>query len=398
MRYALWSAAFAAMALSVLVAWFFTLGPYRSVRLDRLVLSESAPSAISQGIGEPAPTAEAWRNRRGQIQNALLSEVYGPMPTNAAATILRRRSVSPTAAGGIEGVEHIEVDVEGRARFNLVLVVPRRETPAPVIVMQNFCGNQAAFPGRPDVIEAPLGYYPFPCRYGVFDPFHRAVFGEWMLGPPFQRLAERGYAVAMFYAGDVVPDYPPDADPALASLGAEGAIAAWAWVHARVVDVLESDRRLDQNRIVAWGQSRFGKVALLAGATDPRIDAVLAFQSGRGGDALTSHRSGESVTAIMREYPHWFSRRFSAYATSPPPVDQHELLALIAPRPLLLGHTRRDSWADPGGAYQAAVGAHPVFNLLGAPAPRFVVRDGVHGITDEDWRITFAFLDERLTQ
>jgi dienelactone hydrolase len=396
MRYALLGAALAATALLLLLAWLFTLGPYRSVRLDRPVLSSNAPSALARGHGEPVLTAEAWRQRRVEILGALQSEVYGPMPADAPAMVVQRRMISAVDAGGIEGVEQIEIEVAGRARFNLVLVLPRRETPAPVIVMQNFCGNQAAFPGRPAAIDAPLLYYPFPCRYGVFDPFHRAVFGEWMLGPPFRSLAERGYAVAMFYGGDVVPDHPPDAQPALSSLDAEGAIAAWAWVHARVIDVLEADQRLDQDRIIAWGQSRFGKVALLAGATDPRIDAVLAFQSGRGGDALTSHRSGESVSAITRGYPHWFSRRFSAYATSPPPVDQHDLLALIAPRPLLLAHTRRDSWADPGGAYRAAAGARPVFDLLGASAPRFVVRDGVHGITDEDWRVTFAFLDEHL--
>ena len=395
-RYASLAGAFAATALSLLLVWLFTLGPYRCVRLDRRALSEGAPNALAAGSGGSISTPESWSTRRREILDALQTEVYGPMPSAAQARIVRRQPIPASAAGGIEGVEQIEVEVAGRARFNLVLVTPRRATPAPVIIMQNFCGNQAAFPDRPSAIEAPLRYYPFPCRHGVFDPFHRAAFGEWMLGPPFRTLAERGYAVAMFYGGDVVPDYPPDAGPALASLGAEGAIAAWAWVHARVIDVLETDARLDQDRIIAWGQSRFGKVALLAGATDPRIDAVIAFQSGRGGDALTSHRAGESVAAITRGYTHWFSPRFSAYAGSPPPVDQHELLALIAPRALLLGHARRDRWADPAGAYQAAAGARPVFDMLGAPGARFALREGVHGITDEDWRVTLAFLEERL--
>ncbi len=397
-RYALWGAAFAAAALSLFVAWLFTVGPYRSVRLDRPVLISSAPSALVHERGEPAFTAEAWQQSRGDILSALQSEVYGPMPANAAATVVRRSSVPATAAGGIEGVEQIEVDVGGRTRFNLVLVLPGSETPAPVIVMQNFCGNQAAFPNRPRAIEAPLGYYPFPCRYGVFDPFHRAVFGEWMLGPPFESLAARGYAVAMFYGGDVVPDYPPDADPALASLGAEGAIAAWAWVNARVIDVLEDDARIDQDRIIAWGQSRFGKVALLAAAIDPRVDAVVAFQSGRGGDALTAHRAGESVASITTAYPHWFSPRYADYATRTPDADQHELLALIAPRPLMIGHAARDSWADPAGAYQALVGARPVFDLLGAQPPLFSMRAGTHGITSTDWDTSLDFLDERLAR
>lgn len=398
LRYIALGAGFAATALALLVVWLFTLGPYRIVSLDRSALNAAAPDALTSASGERLVTAEAWRSRSGEILTALQSEIYGPLPRAMPATVLRRTPIAAADAGGVEGVEQIQVEIDGRARFNLILVLPQRETPAPVIIMQNFCGNQAAFPGRPPAIEGPIRYSPLPCRYGVFDPFHRAIFGEWMLGPPFRNILERGYAVAMFYGGDVVPDYPPDAGPALASVGADGAIAAWAWVHGRVIDVLESDARLDQDRIIAWGQSRFGKVALLAGAADPRIDAVIAFQSGRGGDALTSHRAGESVSAITRAYPHWFSPRYGAYAVSPPPVDQHEMLALIAPRPLLIGHARRDGWADPEGAYQAIAGARPVFDLLGAPGARFTLRDGVHGITDEDWRVTFAFLEERLAQ
>lgn len=317
------------------------------------------------------------------------------VPRDIRAEVIARRPIAASDIGGVEGVEQIEIEA-GDARFHLVLVMPPGGAPAPVIVMQNFCGNRAAFPGRPQAIAPPRNAYPIPCQSGVFDPLHRAVFGEWMLGPPFDRIAARGYALAMFYGGDVVPDHAPDAPAAFAALDAEGAIAAWAWTQARVVEVLEGDARIDQDRIVAWGQSRFGKVALLAGALDLRIDAVIALQSGRGGDALTAHRSGETVAAITGAFPHWFSPRFQHYASADPPVDQHELLALISPRPLLIGHAARDSWADPAGAYQAVVGARPIFDLEGGPPPHFALRAGTHAITDEDWRLTLDFLDDQL--
>ena len=377
------------------IAWLYTAGPYRSVTFNRSALAAAAPNALDPGSGAPIVTLEAWQARRREIAETLAAEIYGPMPGDARAEVIARTPIPAADIGGVEGAEQIEIEAAG-ARFHVVLVMPTGARPKPVVVMQNFCGNRAAFPGRPRAIAPPRHAYPFPCQSGFFDPIHRAVFGEWMLGPPFERIAARGYALAMFYGGDVVPDFAPEAPPALAALDAEGAIAAWAWTQARVVDVVAADPRIDQDRIVAWGQSRFGKVALLAGALDLRIDAVVALQSGRGGDALTAHRSGESVAAITRAYPHWFSPRFRRYASADPAVDQHELLALIAPRPLLTGHAARDGWADPGGAYQAMVGARAAFDLTDGPPPRFYLRPGTHSITDEDWRRTLDFLDDSL--
>lgn len=376
-------------------SWLYMAGPYRSVAFDRSALAASAPEALDGGSAAPITTPEAWQARRRDIAEALAAEIYGPMPRDVHAEVIGRNPIAPADIGGLEGVEQIEIEA-GAVRFHVVLVMPPDPAPAPVIVMQNFCGTRAAFRGRPQAIAPPRNAYPIPCQSGAFDPIHRAVFGDWMLGPPFERIAARGYALAMFYGGDVVPDHAPDAPAALAAIEAEGAIAAWAWTQARVVDVLEADARIDQDRIIAWGQSRFGKVALLASALDPRIDAVIALQSGRGGDALTAHRSGESIAAITRTYPHWFSPRFQRYASVDPPVDQHELLALIAPRPLLIGHAARDGWADPAGAYQAVVGARAAFHLTDGPPPRFFLRAGPHSITDEDWRETLDFLDASL--
>lgn len=381
---------------AAVLAWLYSAGPYRAVALDRRALASAAPNALDDASGVRVATPDAWQDQRQRIVAALQAEIYGPLPAEVRARAVRRISIAAGDAGGVAGVEQIEVEVGDGVQFNLVLVMPPGDGPAPVIVMQNFCGNQAAFPARPHAIAAPRNQYPIPCRHSAFDPLHQAAFGRWMLGPPFARIAERGYALALFYGGDVVPDHAPDAPDALRVLDADGAIAAWTWTHARVVDVIEDDPRFDHERIVAWGQSRFGKVALLAGALDPRIDAVIALQSGRGGDALTAHRAGESVAAITRIYPHWFSPRYRNYARRDPPVDQHQLLALIAPRPLLIGHAERDAWADPQGAYMALAGARPAFDLLEAPPPRFALRGGTHGINDADWQVTFDFLDARL--
>ncbi len=87
-------------------------------------------------------------------------------------------------------------------------------------------------------------------------------------------------------------------------------------------------------------------------------------------------------------------------------IDQHALLALIAPRPVLLGNARRDVWSDPNGAFRAAMGADPVYELLGSEGLRqerlydwrpeadiaFWVRPGTHGVVEEDWPAFLEFL------
>jgi hypothetical protein len=267
-----------------------------------------------------------------------------------------------------------------------------------VIVLQNFCGNRAALPGRPQAIAEPIQWYPWICKEPGFEQALQMIFGKHINAPPFQLMAERGYALALVYAGDIVPDHTVEARRAIARFAppTTGALSAWAWVHSRTLDVLLEDDRLDPARIAVWGQSRNGKAALLAGARDPRFAAVVGLQSGRAGDALTRHRSGESVRAVTLQFPHWTTANFVRYRTLSPPVDQHALLAAIAPRPLLIGHARRDGWADPVGARAAVIGAAPVWKMLAAEPPRFFMRPGTHGIDLVDWETTLDFLDARL--
>ncbi|VAW05634.1 Glycoprotein gp2, partial [hydrothermal vent metagenome] len=186
------------------------------------------------------------------------------------------------------------------------------------------------------------------------------------------------------------------------------AIAAWAWGYSLMVDALEQDAEGPRDYI-SWGHSRYGKSALLAAAFDDRISAVIAHQSGTGGASLNRQKKGESVKAIVDGYPHWFAKAYENYAGEEEtmPIDQHQLLALIAPRPVLLGNARRDVWSDPNGAFRAAMGADPVYKLYGAQgldqnrldvwAPAadiaYWIRPGTHGVVKEDWPAFLEFLD-----
>ncbi|MET0545886.1 MAG: hypothetical protein ABWZ40_06220, partial [Caulobacterales bacterium] len=176
---------------------------------------------------------------------------------------------------------------------------------------------------------------------------------------------------------------------------------------------LSSDPRFDKKRMVLWGHSRNGKSALVAAAFDPRVSGVIAHQSGRGGAALTRSTLGETVAEITEKYPYWFAPDFKNYAGMEQslPIDQHQLIALIAPRPVLFTGGRSDGWADPEGAFRAIQGAQPAYQLMGSDGLKqpdmkhpdltgdlsFYIRGGNHGSTTYDWNMFLDWMDAHFT-
>lgn len=382
-----WLAAALVVALGVaaigFTAWLYLLGPWRLV--DMSARASAPQPALTTNVDE-------WRSERAALLEAFQRDVYGAMPARIEPIVASKQGIASADAGGIERVEQWRIELGDAGHFNMAIARPPGDEPAPVIIFLDFCGNQAAFPGRPSAIAGPVGYIEWFCNDSRLDPVAERVFGRYVNGPPIAEITARGYAVAIMYAGDVVPDREAEARAALARFAPEstGALMAWAWSASRAYDALAADPRFDANHIALWGQSRQGKTALVAGAFDERFAAIIALQTGRGGDAPTHAFAGESVAEITSAFPHWFTAR---YATEAPSVEQHQLLALIAPRPLLVGHGTRDGWSDPVGADAIRQAASPVYEMLGAEPPAHFMRNGGHGIHPRDWDETLDFLD-----
>jgi hypothetical protein len=237
---------------------------------------------------------------------------------------------------------------------------------------------------------------------------------------------DRGYAVATLYYGDVAPDragtLQGSIQPYFHKKGEEagphdwGAIAAWAWGLQRAVDYLLTNRDIDKSRIAVVGHSRLGKTALLAAAFDERIALAIPHQAGCGGTAPSRGKIGESVKQINDRFPHWFDTTFKEFNDRPDrlPFDQHCLVALVAPRPVLFTNGVEDTWANPQGQFQVLQAADPVYRLLGAggldadhiPEPGklvvstlgYYIRLGKHSMTPEDWKIFLAFADKHFAK
>jgi hypothetical protein len=150
--------------------------------------------------------------------------------------------------------------------FSLVVVLPAAAaSPAPLGVMQNFCGNKAALPDL-DTVVGPRRGIPKRCANPVMGALAPLIFGDAIMEPPIEQLLRAGYGVAMMYGGDVAPDEAAEAPPFLAALTPAGtpsdertgAVAAWAWSYLRAIDVLAADARIDA------GASCFGDTVATA--------------------------------------------------------------------------------------------------------------------------------------
>jgi pimeloyl-ACP methyl ester carboxylesterase len=272
----------------------------------------------------------------------------------------------------------------------------------------------------PNQTAKPVPAFLLICNRGAenIDPTREVKSEFW----PVEEGIARGYAMAAFLNADVDPDRhdgfqngihaildegqrPPDA---------WGTIAAWAWGASRVLDYLQTVSQIDPKQVAVIGHSRGGKTALWAAAEDERFAMAVSNDSGCGGASLSRRRftGREQVAKIVTAFPHWFCSNFTAFAGREDelPIDQHELIALLAPRAVAVGSASEDRWADPRGEFLSIVQAAPVYNLLGHKSlgtaemigigaalhgdqAHYHLRAGKHNLTLEDWRHYWDFAD-----
>ena len=384
------------------------------------------PDPLLLENGRRVTDAGTWvSKRRPEILELFTTQVYGRSPAPRKDMHFEVTDVDKNALGGKAVRKQVTVYFSADRRgpqMNILIYLPAKaKDPAPTFLGLNFNGNHTinADPG----IKLSTSWVRSGGK-GIVEK--RAT--EQSRGTSSRRWAvdmivDRGYGLATIYYGDVDPDFHDEfrngVHPLFYKDGqtkptAEewGSIAAWAWGLSRAVDYFETDDVVDHEKIAVMGHSRLGKTSLWAGARDPRFAIVISNDSGCGGAALSLRRFGETVGRINTSFPHWFCDNFVKYNNNEEelPVDQHMLIALMAPRPVYIASAAQDRWADPRGEFLSGLNADAVYRLLGTdgigvskmPKPDqpvmntigYHVRTGGHDVKDFDWKAYLDFADK----
>jgi hypothetical protein len=354
--------------------------------------------------------------------------MYGRVPTVESTIRVEERRDEPGALGGLATRTQFVIRFQAKpddVGIRVLLYRPESagEGSIPVFLGLNFGGNHAVS-SDPGVELATCWFRDNPGSGYVNHKATEATRGNEASRWQVEKVLKRGYALVTACYNDIDPDFDDgfrngvhglfDPPGQARNSDAWGSIAAWAWGLSRILDVLQNEPGLDRDRVAVLGHSRLGKTALWAGAQDERFALVISNNSGEGGAALSRRRFGETTRLINTNFPHWFCENYKKYNDREDdlPFDQHELIALIAPRPVLVSSADQDLWADPRGEFLSALGADPVYRLLGVegldvqeqPAVGkpvlsrvgYHLRAGAHDVTAEDWEVFLDFADRHL--
>lgn len=382
--------------------------------------SYTLPDPLIFNNGLSVKNKKEWEKRRTEILNLFEKEVYGITPAGkvhlSSVVVSKNENACNGQAVRTEVLLTLQKD-DKKVDLSLLLFLPKSGKKAPLFLACNFNGNHtvSADPG----ISVTTSWVRNNPQVGITsNKSNESKRGSDASSWPIGEIIARGYGVATVYYGDIDPDFDDGFHNGVHQLFAGirdssswGSIAGWAWGLSRVMDYLEKVKEVEPNEVIVLGHSRLGKAALWAGATDKRFAMVVSNESGCGGAALSKRMIGETVSSINTSFPHWFCANFRKYNNKEAdlPVDQHELLALIAPRPLYVCSAEEDRWSDPKGEFLSCVAASPVYQLLGGkgfPGKDFPdlqqpvtgtigyhVRPGKHAINFYDWSCFMNFAD-----
>ena len=367
---------------------------------------QNVPELMKTAAGEAVTTREQWEKiRRPELLRTFLEKEYGARPVERPADLKFEQLGADADVYGGKAVKKVVRGTYsgpgGAASFTFAAWIPKSAKPVPAFI--HVSPRPAATAAD---LDGPRPVYYLPAEY----------------------ITSRGYAALASCDYDFTPDFSmfPDAPTSgvFKAYGPKsmqgrrpdewGILSAWAWGASRIMDWIETQPGIDAQHVGVVGLSRNGKTALLAGVTDERFAMAVSCCSGCGGAKLNHiHCEGsETIKQIMGPASRWFCPAFAEYIGKDKamPFDQHQYLALLAPRLLYVSSATEDAWAGPRGEFASARLASPAWELYGKsglvehgfPKPDhplhagnvgYHVRSGLHDITRYDWECYLDFAD-----
>lgn len=383
------------------------------------------PDVLTMKNGKKVTDAKTWTEKRRPELVKLFEEYqFGKMPGRPADMTFNVFDKGTPAYNGKAIRKQVTVyftkDTSANKMDLLIYLPAKTEKPAPLLLICSFSANSSSVddpgvkPGSTWTKEGKKIPAPEGRSFGKIN---------------VESFISQGIGFATVYYGDIQPDFKGGTQygikakylkPGMTESAPDewGAISAWSWGLSRAMDYFETDKQIDSKRVALQGTSRLGKTVLWTGGHDTRFKVVIASCSGEGGAALSRRNYGENIKHMSdtSRYYYQFAPNWHNYAAdfNASPVDAHMLVALMAPRPLLLQTGDTDYWSDPKGEFLAAVAAEPVYKLFGKSGPGtdvmpkaeeksmlfntlgYYMHAGGHGPVPGDWPLYIEYLKKHL--
>ena len=371
------------------------------------VPSYQLPPLLETSSGIKIASGEDWYQlRRPEILSLFSNLIYGsiPVPSYPIQTeyfVLNENTDYLNSKGTRKDILIKLSNQNGVSEMKVLLIMPNtKQKPSPAFMMINFDENSAE-------------------KMQLSNEHKGRLNNGW----PIEEILDRGYAFVSIYHQDLVKHNDVDFKNAIQPLfyrdqqsfpaaNEWGVLAACGYGASLAMDYLETDNDVDHNKVAVMGHSKLGKAALWAGARDQRFAISISANSGCAGAALWRRKYGETLQKMCSRFPYWLCANAQKFVGREEdlPVDQHMLLALMAPRPVYVATSVEDGWADPRGEYLAAFHAGEVYELLGKKGVEFLeypttatayldqeigfhLRPGGHYIAEYDWQRFMDFAD-----
>ncbi len=412
-------------AISILLTFILTSASAQwnhYIKNEEDVPDYELPKLLKSNSGKKIKTVKRWEKiRRPELLKIFKQEIYGEIPEELPIKDITIIESNGNAFKGLAKRKQIDLYFENEGKsihVGILIYLPKNATNVPLFLGYNFYGNHTI---ADDVdIRLTESWVMDNPSFGIIhnqitEQSRGVRTNRW----PVKKILKAGYGLATIYYGDIDPDwnsFDNGVHPLLYSKGEVrprsnewGAISAWAWGLSRAMDYFEQDTDINARKVAVMGHSRLGKTALWAAALDQRFALCISNNPGCMGAALSRRKFGETISRIAYKFPHWFCGNFKKYAGMEDelPIDQHMLLALIAPRPLYIASAKEDLWADPRGEFLSAVHATPAYKLYDLPGLHITkmpevgkpvmgtigyhIRKGKHDVTDYDWEQFIKF-------
>lgn len=377
------------------------------------------PPLLQFENGTPVENTKDWNKRSKQILQVFQEELYGVAPPVPRGVKYSVEHEDATVFNGKATKRRVNLYLKNLANpIELLIYYPNNgNKKVPVFLGYNFFGNYTIIKDP----EIPLTKQWVRNIENIKDnkaseDLRGFKSGRW----PVEQIIDAGYGLITLYYGDVDPDYDPGVKNGVQALFKDpkytwGSIGAWAWGLSYVMNYIEKDKKLDAKKVAVIGHSRLGKTALWAGANDKRFALVVSNNSGCTGAALSRRKVGERFNILIRVRSYWYAPNFGKYNDKEEEmaVDQHQLIALMAPRPVYVASADKDYNADPEGEFLSLYygsEVYQLFNLHGLKDKKmpkvntpvfsgqagYHLREGVHDITAYDWEQYLKFADLHL--